>query len=288
MNSTLLRDITEDEIKTFEKDGVVCLRGILDGDWVTRMCAAIDRLIAAPTQWAADYAMLGRYDQYMYLYDDDFRDVGLFSPIGIAAAEVMRTKRATLLWDFFLVKEPGSTQKTFWHQDFGFNWVDGWQTSSTWVPLDVVTIESGAVEYIRGSHRWGRRFEPLVPGTAFADLGEDYDGGEEMPNIEADRDKYEIVHFNTQPGDCVIHHFLTVHGAPSNSSVRRRRALCHRFAGDDAKYAIRRNRFRIQPPVDPGLKNGDRFPPNHDLFPTVWPRSTNTSVRRLAPPHVTA
>lgn len=281
MNSTLLRDITEDEIRTFEEDGVVCLRNILDEDWVTRMRAAIDRILSTPTRWAADYSMLGRYDQYMYLYDDDFRDVALLSPIGIAAGKVMRAAKTTLLWDFFLVKEPGSTQSTFWHQDYGFNWVDGRQTTSTWVPLDIVTIESGAVEYIRGSHRWERKFEALVPGTTIKDLGDECDGGEELPDIEGHRSQYEILHFDTQPGDCVIHHFLTVHGAPANSSVRRRRALCHRFAGDDATYAIRRNRFRIQPPVEPNLKHGDRFPTNHDLFPTIWPRSTSTSVRRL-------
>jgi ectoine hydroxylase-related dioxygenase (phytanoyl-CoA dioxygenase family) len=272
MNYSLPREISQDEIKTFEKDGVVCLRGILDEDWVNRMRSAVDRVINAPTESAQDFAMVGRYDQYMYLYDEDFRDLALLSPLGTAAGKLMRATRVNLLWDFVLVKEPGSSQTTFWHQDYGFNPADGWQLTSTWAPLDVVTIESGAVEYIRGSHRWGRRFEPLCPGTALEDLGDASDGGEAIPDIEAERDRYEIIHFDTQPGDCVIHHFMTVHGAPANSSVRRRRALCHRFAGNDATYAIRRNRFSIRPPVEPALPHGARFAVSHDLFPIVWPR----------------
>ena len=37
-----LRPITEDEIATFERDGVVCLRKVLAEHWLTRMHDAVE------------------------------------------------------------------------------------------------------------------------------------------------------------------------------------------------------------------------------------------------------
>jgi ectoine hydroxylase-related dioxygenase (phytanoyl-CoA dioxygenase family) len=278
--------VSEADIQTFERDGVACLRGVLDESWVERMRAALERLLKNPTQWsskAGDEGHVGVLDSYMYLYDSDFRDLALASPLGELAARCMRSRRAILLWDFFLIKEPRSGPKTYWHQDYGFNWMDGWQNVSTWIPLDIVTIESGAVEYVRGSHRWGLRSEALVPGKSLRDISEQSDGGVELPNIEDDRASYDIIHFDTKPGDCVIHHWLTIHGAPENSSERRRRALCHRIAGDDSVYKERRNPFAFRPAINPHLSEGEHVPEDHDVFPTMWPSRPKYSLRRLTP-----
>ena len=37
MNRSMSRMITEDEIRTFQEDGIVCLRGVLDEDWVNHL-----------------------------------------------------------------------------------------------------------------------------------------------------------------------------------------------------------------------------------------------------------
>jgi ectoine hydroxylase-related dioxygenase (phytanoyl-CoA dioxygenase family) len=285
MNRNLTRSISNEEIRTFEEDGVVCLRGVFDRDWIDRMRTAVDRMLDQPSQWGANINLdgsKGRFaiDTFMYLYDDDFYALAVQSPLPEIAAACLRSTRINLMWDFFLVKEPGSPHPTNWHQDRPFNWIDGWQAISTWMPLDVVTLDSGAVEYVRGSHRWGRYFEPVGSddkNTKSFFKGADEgnlagDGGEELPDIEAERGRYDIVHFDSEPGDCVVHHLNMVHGAPGNFSVRRRRAVCHRYTGDDATYAVRRSRFRVVPPREPGLKPGDAFPADHDLFPGVWPR----------------
>lgn len=291
MNMNLTRSISKDEIRAFEDDGVVCLRGVFDRDWVTRMRDAVDRILDQPSRWGTNInpdGSKGRFaiDTFMYLYDDDFYALAIESPLPEIAAVCLKSTRINLMWDFFLVKEPGSPHATNWHQDRPFNWIDGWQAISTWMPLDVVTLDSGAVEYIRGSHRWGRYFEPVgsddkntksfFKGADESDLAGD--GGEELPDIDAERERYDIVHFDSEPGDCVVHHLNMVHGAPGNFSRRRRRAVCHRYTGDDATYAVRRSRFRVVPPREPGLKPGDAFPADHDLFPGVWPRGRNLSL----------
>ena len=53
MNRTLKRDITEAEMRAYDEDGVVCLRGVLDEEWVERMRAALERFYADPTPWGS-------------------------------------------------------------------------------------------------------------------------------------------------------------------------------------------------------------------------------------------
>src|SRR5437016_4473462 len=101
--------MSEKDIQTFEQDGVLCLRGVLDGEWVERMREALDHLLKTPTQWSSkpgDAGHVGVLDSYMYLYNEDFRDLALKSPLGRLAAECMRSQHAAVLWDFFLIKEP--------------------------------------------------------------------------------------------------------------------------------------------------------------------------------------
>jgi ectoine hydroxylase-related dioxygenase (phytanoyl-CoA dioxygenase family) len=48
------------------------------------------------------------------------------------------------------------------------------------------------------------------------------------------------VHFDTVPGDVIVHHARTIHGAYANSTTdRHRRALSIRYVGDDARFRIK-------------------------------------------------
>ena len=76
---------------------------------------------------------------------------------------------------------------------------------------------------------------------------------------------------------------MMMHYAPGNTTDRRRRIVGHKFAGDDATYAVREGPFRVLPPWDPELKSGDRFPAgDHSIYPRVWPRSANTEKTKAA------
>ena len=136
--------------------------------------------------------------------------------------------------DSLLVKEPGTSERTAFHQDMAYFHVTGRQVCTTWCPLDDVTLETGAVQYVRGSHLWTTEFKPnffvstaTIPGTE----------GEEVPDVAADPGKYDVVSFETGPGDVVVHHARTIHGAAGNASAtRRRRAISVRYCGDDARF----------------------------------------------------
>ena len=204
------------------------------------------------------------------------------SPLGEIFATCVRSERVNFLEDTLFAKDPHTAQMTPWHQDQPYHPVNGTKAGAIWIPLDTCTLESGAVEWIPGSHR-GPWFEAVnfdVTETLDGLVGhEDHalsaeaqvDGFDTMPDFDEVRDQYAIIHFDTEPGDVIVFHELTVHTAPGNLTDRPRRALSLRFAGDDATYAERKSQWRLNPPLDVGLKHGDRFPADHELYPQVFP-----------------
>ena len=299
MNRKLMREITADEIETYQRDGVVHLPGIVDGEWLERMRGAVDRVLEAPGPRGYDINegnTTGRmaYDNFMWTRDPDFRALVFESPMAEMAAAIMQSPVAHLLWDFLMIKEPNTSQNTDWHQDIVGNPVKGPQCCGTWLSLDEVTKESGAVHYIRGSHRWGRYFSSptkidyfLQDGSSERSDGYTESWFEDMPDFDELRKYYErdIVHFDVQPGDVVAHQLLTLHWAPGNFSNRRRRAIAPRWVGQDAVFAGRTNKFytdSLRPPWDPELNDGEPFPPDHHLYPQVWPERKGAAEAKAA------
>ena len=89
---------------------------------------------------------------------------------------------------------------------------------------------------------------------------------EKIPNIENNREKYDILSWTLRPGDLIAFNFSTVHGAPANNSNNIRRAFSARFTGDDATYCKRKG--ETSPPFpEVKLKNGDKM--DSPTFPRI-------------------
>ena len=261
-------------IAAFERDGVVMLPGHFGPAWVDRLRAAVDRTLAMPSPHGRDFNAGdgdGRFfgDMFLWRHDADFRALAFDSPAPGLAAALLCSRKLNLLYDQLFVKEPGAAMKTPWHHDQPYWPVQGTQVCSLWLALDAVTAESGAVEFIAGSHRWGKWYKPTpfrAEGGAAAFVASD---DERIPDIDAARGDYRILCWDMQPGDCLVFHALTVHGAPGNASAsRRRRGHAVRYTGDDATYAEWPGMFKF--PYSPGLAPG--APLDCDLYPRVWPR----------------
>ena len=130
------------------------------------------------------------------------------------------------------------SQRTRWHNDQPYWPIRGRQVLSIWLALDTTTAENGRVEFVRGSHLWNRWFQPEPFGKTGAithyESNPDY---EDIPDIEAARDQYEIISWDLEPGDAYVFHAMTVHGAGGNRLPdRRRRGYTVRYTGDDVVY----------------------------------------------------
>jgi len=134
------------------------------------------------------------------------------------------------------VKEPGTQEKTGFHQDMAYFHLDGDLVCTTWVPLDVVTEEMGAVRFVVGSHRDATKYRPnmfvsdmAIPGTY----------GVEVPDYDQMVGEARVISFETSPGDLTVHHARTIHAASGNlSPTTRRRAISVRYVGDGTTFKV--------------------------------------------------
>jgi ectoine hydroxylase-related dioxygenase (phytanoyl-CoA dioxygenase family) len=269
----------EEAARLLHRDGAAVIRGLIDPDWIETMRAAIEQELVSGSPTANEYGrQAGRFygDFFLWLRNPAFRAFALESPLPQAAARLMGSPTARLFYDQLFVKEPGSVERTPWHQDLPYWPVAGAQVVSIWVPFDRATPETGVVRYIRGSHLWGRTFRPKAfnDANAGAFAASPY---EPMPDIDADAPAHEFLAWTLEPGDVLAHLGLTVHGAPGNRSAQtRRRALAVRYTGEDARYDPRPGSFMDMEQVRahipaPGLAPG--APMGGPLFPAAWPRA---------------
>ena len=59
-----------------------------------------------------------------------------------------------------------------------------------------------------------------------------------MPDIEGNESSYDVVYYDADPGDVIVHNMYTIHGSTGNTgaSGRRRMAASIRYLGDDIRY----------------------------------------------------
>jgi ectoine hydroxylase-related dioxygenase (phytanoyl-CoA dioxygenase family) len=255
----------------FARDGVACVRGVLDPAEIAAAVAAIEIVLAVPgplAQVASSLGDPGSFTEDFRRWEDipQIEELARHSRVPQIAAALMGTPQVRFYHDHVLVKEGGTRQRTPWHQDQPYYNVDG-RGVSAWIPVDPVPV-AGCLELLAGSHRgpW------LMPRTFLAGEAKWFPDGSlaELPDIEADRDAFDIRRFELEPGDAIFFDFLTVHGAPGFPFRGRRRVLSLRYLSADARHAPRQ--WRTSPPFD-GLES--QLPAgaalDHPLFPVVWP-----------------
>ena len=231
--------VTDVDVDAFQTDGVTLLRGVFS-DWVAMLRAGVEANMAKPswrerTYRPADGSAPFFQDYCNWSLIPEYREFVERSPVAVIAARLMRSRTARIFHDHILVKEPGNSVVTPWHQDQPYYCVTGTQTASFWIPLDPVTRDV-TIEYVTGSHRWGRDFRPQRFDGSDLYAGDDT---ETVPDIDANRENLPIAGWAVEPGDAVAFQFQVIHGAPANRSARRRRVISLRFVGDDATFADR-------------------------------------------------
>jgi ectoine hydroxylase-related dioxygenase (phytanoyl-CoA dioxygenase family) len=235
--------IGDDTVEAYQRNGVVALRAIITLEWLDLLAAGVERNLAEPGVWANDYTPAGAPGRFFGDYCNwqripEYARFVTESGIAEVARELMGSRQARFFHEHVLVKEPGTREVTPWHHDQPYYCLDGDQSVSLWIPLDAVPAAAG-VEFIRGSHRWGRWFVPrkFVDHTPYAPGDDRF---ELIPDFDAERDELDLARFDVEPGDAIAFHFRTVHDAPGTEELNgRRRAFSARFVGDDAVFTLR-------------------------------------------------
>ena len=197
----------------------------------------------------------------------EFRRITVSGALPEIAGALLGAEQVNFYGDQVFVKEPDTRERTAFHQDATYFNLEGDQCCVFWVPVDPVTLENGAMLYLRGSHKDGKLYQPNVFFSQATLPGAE---GEVLPDIEGDLDAYDIVHFDVEPGDIIVHHYRTVHGTGGNlSRYQVRRAASIRYCGDDMRFRTRPGAVK-QLHHTQQLKDGD--PLGGPDFPVVWTR----------------
>ena len=238
--------VTDDMRRTFREDGVVLLKGVLEETWMKLVQLGIRRNRQTPGPYAQrHYPDTPRefYDDYCnYFAILEYQMLLERSPIVDVVADVMESEHLWLFYEQIFLKRPpeegGVARRTPWHQDSTY-WItdpNGRQQCAFWITLDDTPIEE-SLEYVRGSH-----LGPTYAGTSFDPNDETVafqPGYQPIPDIEADRDSFDIVSFGIERGDVLMFHPNMLHGGGAGTTGKGRRTLSIRFFGDDVVYEPR-------------------------------------------------
>lgn len=268
MESCAKHLITEQQINDYQRDGATVIRGLFS-HLVDSLKTGVEKNLAEPGTYAAENnteADTGRFfDDYCnWQRINEFEAAAKDPTVLSAAAALMQSPSVQLFHEHVLVKEPGTSKATPWHQDSPYYFVSGEQTLSFWVPLDSVS-EAATLRCVAGSHRWEK---PVTPTRWLKEDPFYAESDKYQPVPDPDRECMRILQWSMQPGDAVAFHFRALHGANGNASGQRRRAFSLRLLGEDARYVERPG--KTSPPF-PGhnMKPGERL--RSDWFPQIYP-----------------
>ena len=271
------RKLSEEEVVSFRTNGVVKVSEAVDPSWIPELLAVADGQLAKPSKWVNDVnaaASENRLftDRYLWRHNDVIHRFVHDSGCARLAAQAMGSNSARFYFDHLLIKKVNTPTITPWHQDAPYWPFRGKQIASIWLALTPVTVEGSGMEFIRGSHLDDVYYLPEVFGGADNKSGQwaNEQQGVAVPDIDANREEYDIVSFDMAPGDALIFSAWVLHGARGNSSSTQDRvALSTRWLGDDVLWDPREG---VDPTVNPAqvLVDPGMPPRDNSFFPEIF------------------
>lgn len=224
--------LTECDREAFAFDGVICLRQAFGLCWLSLLASGLHRDLQDPGPNLSifqDEHAKGRSLSSLCSWPSipEFHEFLFGSPVAKIAAFLLGAPAVHLVEEQWFIKEPLATNRTSWHQDQPFYDID-LPLCSVWVPLSPVPRE-GALEFVRGSHRSGILYIP-------EHLGSQAHGEPLVPDIEQARDRFEIVSWALEPGDCIVFDGRTLHGGGANPTPVPARRFSSRWVAQGARY----------------------------------------------------
>ena len=265
----------------YQREGVVCLRQVIEPRWLECCRKGVDKSIAQPGQFFRDYTSAGSPSRYTFEFwawqnNPELRALVLESSIGSLVAELLEADRLIMLMDQWLKREAGSTNAAPWHHDEPYFDFFGGRKCVVWFPLEAMSLLEG-LTFIGGSHQWGK----LYRAQNFAER-EPFDG-DNQPYHETEaftehQDRY--LGWSMQPGDCVIFDFRTLHRATADQTAldRTLRRMTLRYGDDDVLFKPRGSWTEELSTHLQTLGQRAGKPINCELCPVVYPPSTSAAA----------
>ena len=280
MNKELLRTLTNKEIDTYHRDGVVPLRGMFDKDWIELLNKGLNVNYEYPTErsriWDKDdagHTMF--YDTLAWKEIEEYKKFIFDSPAAQICGQLMKVKAVYYFFDAVFVRSAGTKFETPWHQDEPYWSIEGYDACTLWMPL-VPVKQKNCLSFVPGSHLFKSVFNQKNFGELTGNLKDQVDfskiADQEFPDINADPERFGVVNWELQPGDCIAFNGRTMHGGSGKlDNDTNLKVFTTKWMGDDVRIKFRN--YGMDPDfssvmMKKGLKSGDR--PSTDMYPLVW------------------
>lgn len=223
--------------KQFASDGVVHVPGALDREWVRLIAEGIERNRRLPSHHARTLYPGTEREMYLDYCNHEtipeYRVLLADSPVADIVADVLSAAELYLYFDQIWIKDAGIARRTPWHQDLTVWLTSPGKLCGCWITIDPVP-QRESLEFVRGSHRGPLYDMSRLDGDPSDDTAMLYGNMPRLPDIEAERDRHDIVSYANEPGDIVLFHPGVLHGG--GASTVPRRTLSLRFYGEDVTY----------------------------------------------------
>ena len=238
---------TEEQKRRYVDDGVFLAKHFLTPAQIRTARSCYDHARANPSPYALTAFGGTEHEHFVDNTHPECWELGLRDLVADAGfadyvAELWGSEHVWYFGDEYFAKEGGKVCHSPWHQDHSVIPTAGMHWVNMWISFERLPARN-SIAVVRGSHR-GK----LYNGTTYNDaqdmtrpLYPDSDF-ERLPDIEADLerdpDAWDVVSFDTEPGDVVVLHPYCLHGrAPIDAQTPDRHTLVLRFFGDDATYS---------------------------------------------------
>ena len=271
--------LNDNEIKEFNKNGAIHLKGKFDIKWIEKLKAGINKAKINPSPRFTNHTKDKKLPSYLedfWTWDlhEEFTDFVYNSPTAKIASELLGAKKINLVMDNWFFREAGSKSKPPFHHDISYFDFEG-SMCVLWLPLEPVKKQDG-IAWIKGSHLWNKLFLRTrfndghkVDGNAGVVNGKKY---EITPDILKNKNNYVFLEWDLEVGDCVYFDIRTLHGAlyeatPATDINR----FTLRMAKENSKIIYRGDWAREERAIMEanGYKNGGNLSGN--MFPKLWP-----------------
>ena len=269
--------LSQANVDEYRQHGVVHLHNVFDAECIASVRQGIEKNMAAPSpRFEARMAgsSAARYCEDFWVWSEfpEFERFVRSSPAARIGAELMGAKRVNLVMDNWFLREAGASARAPWHHDISYFDFDG-TICVLWLPLEAADRNEG-IQFVRGSHLWDRLFmrvwfkDHLPAAEAQWVNGKYY---EPPPDIDANREQYDIVSFDVNEGDCIVFDIRTLHGSAAGTpSSKAHSRYTLRMAAEDARICYRGDWAIGEREVFEAFGHAEGDELNSDFFPTLW------------------
>lgn len=218
------------QIDSYQRDGYLFPLDVFDAEQVSRILAGLaqarEDAIAKGLETEIDGLLRANAHCLMPFVSETARSPQLLDPVESILGPDL------LLWSAeFFIKAAATDKIVSWHQDltyWGLGETDDEITA--WVALSEVTVESGCMKFIPGSHQHN-----LLPHRDTFDVNNLLSRGQE---VAVEVDENDAVSVILKPGQVSLHHGRIFHASGPNRSAQDRIGMVFRFLTPQVRQLV--------------------------------------------------